>query len=65
MQPKVFETTSKKLEEFLFVHDIRFASSYRNIEGLTVWVYPRNETVDHVVQEYRAIVANRIRKGRL
>lgn len=54
-----FETNSRKLEQFLFVHDIRHLSFYKNEDNMTVWVYPDNEEVREVVGEYRRIVARR------
>lgn len=54
-----FETTSRGLEQFLFLHDIRHTSWHKNKDGMTVWVYPNNAEVSHVVSEFRAIVARR------
>ena len=54
-----FTTTNRRLEQFLFVHDIQHERWYKNPEGLTVWVYRNNEEVSHVVSEYMAIAARR------
>lgn len=54
-----FTTTNRRLEQFLFVHDIRHERWYKDPDGLTVWVYPQNEEVSHVVNEFRAIIARR------
>ena len=54
-----FETDSRKLEQFLFLHDIRHNSFYKNADNMTVWVYPNNKEVREVVEEYRRIVAKR------
>ena len=59
MMDKNFETTSRKLEQFLFVHDIQHESFYKNEDNMTVWVYPNSEEVQEVVAEYRKIVARR------
>lgn len=55
----VFETDSRKLEQFLFLHDIPHQSFYKNEDNMTVWVYPDNEEVREVVSEYRRIVSRR------
>ena len=55
----IFETSSRKLENFLYAHDIEAARFYKDIDGLTVWVYPDNEEVRECVDEYRRIVAKR------
>ena len=59
MQPRIYKTTSRKLEEFLFVHDIHWSSTYRNHEGRLVWVYLLTSAAEQVIQEYRQIIANR------
>ena len=55
----VFETDSRKLEQFLLLHDIHHQSFYKNEDNMTVWVYPDNEEVREVVSEYRRIVFRR------
>ena len=55
----VFETNSRKLEQFLFLHDIQHQSFYKDEDNMTVWVYPDNEEVRDVVGEYRRIVSRR------
>ena len=32
-----FETCNRRLEQFLFVHDIHFMEWYKNEDGLTIW----------------------------
>lgn len=54
-----FETNSRKLEQFLFMHDIQHKRFYKNEDNMTVWVYPDNAEVREVVSEYRRIVARR------
>lgn len=54
-----FETSSRKLEQFLFVHDIPYASFYKNEDNMTVWVYPMTAEVMEVVEEFRAIQRRR------
>lgn len=55
----IFETNSRKLEQFLYLHDIQHQSFYKNEDNMTVWVYPDNEEVREVVSEYRRIVSRR------
>ena len=57
--PTTFETSSRKLEQFLFMHDIEHQSFYKDEDNMTVWVYPDNQEVREVVGEYRRIVARR------
>lgn len=59
MQPQLFQTTSRKLEEFLYLHDIRFVDTYLNEDALHVWVYKLTPYVQHVIDEYRQIIARR------
>lgn len=50
-----FETASRKLEQFLYAHNIPFQSWHKNEDGMTVWVYPNTDDVRRVVAEYRSI----------
>ena len=52
---KYFETANRKLEQFLFMHDIMFYRFYTNEDGLTTWVYVETEETRRVVEEFRAI----------
>ena len=54
-----FKTSARKLEQFLFVHDIHHQSFYKDEDNMTVWVYPNTEEVREVVDEYRRICARR------
>ena len=54
-----FETNSRKLEQFLYMHDISHVSWHKDEDNMTVWVYPDTEEVREVVSEYRRIVARR------
>lgn len=56
---KNFETSSRKLEQFLFIHDIRHIGFYKNEDNMTVWQYPYTEEVMEVVSEFRAIQRRR------
>ena len=55
----VFETSSRKLEQFLYLHDIRHMGYHKDDDGMTVWEYPYNAEVKHVVTEFREIMARR------
>lgn len=52
-----FETSNRKLEQFLFAHFIRYKSWYKSDDNMTVWVYDDTPEVKKVVAEYRALVA--------
>ena len=55
-----FETTNRKLEQFLFVHDIPYLRWYkRPSDGMTAWVYPDTADVQSVVDEYKEICRRR------
>ena len=53
---QMFETTNRHLEQFFFVHDIRFDRWYRGRDGYTVWVYALDEEGLRVLEEYREII---------
>lgn len=56
-----YETSNRKLENFLFVHDIFHVRWYKNpIDGLTVWVYDDTHELRRVVAEYMEIALRRI-----
>lgn len=56
---RTFETNSRKLEQFLYLHDIPHTSWHKDEDNMTVWVYPNTEEVRRVVGEYREIVQRR------
>lgn len=63
MVMNTFETSNRKLEQFLFAHDIRHSSWYkRQSDGMTVWVYPDTAEVAHIVAEYRGICKRRLER---
>lgn len=55
----IFETSSRKLEQFLFVHDIFHVGFHKNEDNMTVWEYPKTPEVMGVVEEFRAIQRRR------
>lgn len=54
---KLFETTDRRLEQFLFVHYIPFEAQYKNESGLTVWRYTPSPRLFCKVQEYQRLKA--------
>ena len=61
---KTFETTSRKLEQFLYMHDIHHCDWRKDPYGTTIWVYPNTPEVQRVVTEYMGIVARRKERWR-
>ncbi len=59
MSKTQFETTSRKLEQFFFLHDIHHGGFYKNQDGMTVWRYQLDEEGWRVLEEWRRIVARR------
>lgn len=54
-----FKTTSRKLEQFLYVHDILYMYWHKAPDGMTEWVYSLDAEGMRVLEEYRRIVARR------
>lgn len=52
-QTPFFETSNRKLEQFLHAHLINFLYQYKNDDYLTVWVYDRTPRLTMVLNEYR------------
>lgn len=52
-------TCNMKLEQFLFVHDIKFVSWRKNDDGLTEWTYTDTAELQRVVAEFREIEQRR------
>ena len=60
MNDKIFETSSRKLENFLFAHDIQHIGFYKNeLDGLTVWQYKVDSYLEHVLREYKIVLSRR------
>lgn len=55
----IFETSSRKLEQFLYAHNIKHMSWHKDADNMTVWSYPNTKEVQAVVSEFRQIVARR------
>lgn len=60
MNSKIFETSSHKLENFLFAHDIQHVSFYKNeLDGLTVWQYAVDDYFVHVLREHKIVLSRK------
>ena len=46
-----FLTSDRRLEQFLYAHDVRFAEQ-RRINGKTHWAYPWSPQVARLLEEY-------------
>lgn len=55
----LFETRNRKLEQFLFLHDIEHIGFRKDADGMTVWQYESTPELKRVVQEFREIQARR------
>lgn len=53
-----FETTNRRLEQFLHAHLIPFSHWYKNEDYLTVWVYDRTPRLLVVLEEFRQLMDN-------
>lgn len=59
MESKEFVTANEKLEQFLWMHRIRFKRQRKNINFLNEWVYDRTPQLEDVVEEFQRIWVNR------
>lgn len=59
MDNGIFQTNSRKLEQFLFLHDIFHQGWHKDVDNMTVWEYQETEELKRVVEEFRAIQARR------
>ena len=55
----IYETTSRNLEQFLYMHDIRHVSWRKDNDGMTVWKYELTPETERVINEYRNIIERR------
>lgn len=65
MHNEIFETANRKLENFLYVHDIQALGFHKNDDGLTVWEYARTPELMETVEEFREIQKRRQMRLRL
>lgn len=52
-----FETSDRRLEQFLHAHFIRFDAQKKDDRGYTVWRYSDTPRLQEVVTEYKTLVA--------
>lgn len=64
MTDQHMETDSRGLEQFLFLHDIRFYTTRKSPLGRTLWVYHRTKDLVRVVNEWEDIIVKRNASGR-
>ena len=55
----MFETASRKLEQFLYSHDILHIGIHKDEDGMTVWEYADTDELRRVVAEFREIEKRR------
>lgn len=51
----IFKTTNRHLEQFLFMHKIRFVSQSKTEDGMNCWSYLVNKQFLEVLKEYKDI----------
>ena len=54
-----FSTTNRELENFFYVHDIKFVRHYKGDDLRTVWEYNDTPYLREILAEYKAVVARR------
>lgn len=59
MEGKEFVTANQKLEQFLWMHRIRFKAQRKNMDMLNEWIYDRTPQLEVVVEEFRRIYTDR------
>ena len=52
---KTFETTNRKLENFLYVHRISFIKQRKTEDGLNCWEYVVTDEFKRVIEEYKEL----------
>ena len=50
-----FYTTNRHLENFLFMHRIRFQSQQKNEDGTNQWAYLVDEKFQEILDEYKKL----------
>lgn len=65
MDTPLFETTNRRLEGFLHVHDIHWAKTYTADDGMTTWCYVQDEEFLRTLCEFRQIAERRANRMRL
>lgn len=50
-----FETTNRKLEQFLYLHKIVACGQHKSEDAMNVWEYQRTPELERVVAEYKEL----------
>lgn len=50
-----FSTTNRHLENFLFMHRIRFISFDKTEDGMTRWTYLADHRFEKILDEYKQL----------
>jgi len=56
-------TSSRKLEQFFYLHGINFIRQEKDEDGMTVWVYERTPENIRILEEFHLAVVRRMKKG--
>lgn len=59
---RLFETTSRDLEEYFYVNGIKFTGMYKNESYQTVWQYERTQWLNEVLQMYARYLDHKNRR---
>ena len=60
-QQPLYHVYDRRLEQFLFVHDIRFVNSFVSQDGVRVWEYEDTPYLQTVLGSWRIVLAHRER----
>ena len=58
------ETTSRQLEQYFYMHGIRFTSFYKNQEHLTVWRYSLDDYGQRVLALFQEMTERKKAGGK-
>lgn len=53
----MFETSDRKMEQFLYAHRILFDRQHKDERGYTTWEYTVTSRLLRVIQEYEDLMA--------
>lgn len=52
----MYETTNRRLEQYLFMNGISYVGIRKNDDGMTVWQYEQDEWFERVISLWRALI---------
>lgn len=55
----IYTTSNRELENFLYLHRVRFLYHNKTDDGLTCWTYLVNARFNEVLAEYKSIYPER------